>query len=291
MQIRLRRFVEDRVRMLAAVGHDLRTPITSLRLRAEFIPDQDTRDKFLATLAEMQTMTEAALNFARSEASGEPTRVVDLTALLESLCDDLADMGWDVRFLGAGPANAVNAAALTHAREAAPGETDGEPVRDAEAEIVPVRLPCACRPDAIRRAVRNVIENAVRYGDRARVFLHTGPALSTPCTAGATRNGTSATMASSPDGVEIVVEDDGPGVPEADRANIFAPFVRLETSRNRSTGGVGLGLSIARSILRGHGGDIYLTQPPAPRPQGAGPGLRVHLRLPSCDPEQAARRA
>jgi signal transduction histidine kinase len=252
MQIRLRRFVEDRTRMLAAVGHDLRTPITSLRLRAEFIPDPETRDKFLATLAEMQTMTEAALNFARSESAGEQTRVVELNALVESICDDLADMGWDVKFNGS-----ADGGEASH-------EADGS-------GSTAVRLPCACRPDAMRRAIRNIIENAVRYGDRARVSLHTHVGGS--------------------DGVEIIIEDDGPGVAEKDHENVFTPFVRLETSRNRSTGGVGLGLSIARSILRGHGGDIFLSQPPAQKrtksEAGTNPGLRVHLRLPSCDPEHA----
>jgi signal transduction histidine kinase len=221
MQIRLRRFLDDRTRMLAAIGHDLRTPITSLRLRTEFISDAETREKFAATLDEMQGMAEAALSFAQSESITEPTRVVDLNALLESICDDQADLGWNVEF-----------------------QRDG-------------RLPYACRPTALRRAIRNVIENAVRYGEGARVAL-----------------------GSSEQGVEIVVEDDGPGIPEADREKVFNPFVRLETSRSRDTGGVGLGLSIARSIFRGHGGDIALS--------GKGPGLRVHLRLPALGEYQAS---
>lgn len=218
MQVRLRRFVEDRTRMLAAIGHDLRTPITSLRLRAEFVQDVETREKLLATLDEMQAMAEAALAFARSEAAAEPTRSVDMPSLLESLCDDLRDLGWDVTF-------------ENHAGE---------------------RVICACRPDALRRAVRNVIENAVRYGTRARVSL-----------------GRSA------EGLEIFVEDDGPGIGVDDRERVFTPFVRLESSRNSETGGVGLGLSIARSILRGHGGDILLEE--APRHGG----LRVRLLLPT----------
>jgi len=94
MQTRLRLFVEDRTRMLAAIGHDLRTPITSLRLRAEFVTDEETRQKLLATLDEMQTMTEATLAFARDDAARETTRSVDLAALLESLCSDLSDLGW-----------------------------------------------------------------------------------------------------------------------------------------------------------------------------------------------------
>ena len=201
MQVRLRRFVEDRTRMLAAIGHDLRTPITSLRLRSEFVTDPEIREKLLSTLDEMQSMTEAALSFARSESTAEPTRKVDLTALLESLCDDLVELGWKVEFAG------------------------GE------------RITCTCRPDAIRRAIRNIIENAVRYGDRARVMLQ-------PST----------------DGVTIIVEDDGAGIPETEWENVFGAFVRLEASRNRNTGGVGLGLSIARSIFRAHGGDVSLAK-------------------------------
>lgn len=217
MRVRLRRFVEDRTRMLAAIGHDLRTPITSLRLRAEFVKDTETREKLLATLAEMQAMSEAALAFASSEAKVEPTRAVDMPSLLESLCDDLQELGWDVTF----------------------ENRNGE------------RSACACRPEALRRALRNVIENAVRYGKRARVTL----------TGGA-------------DGLEILVEDDGPGIAPEDRERVFAPFVRLEVSRNNETGGVGLGLAIARSILRGHGGDIGLET------GSEGAGLRARLTLP-----------
>lgn len=213
MQLRLRRFVEDRTRMMAAISHDLRTPITSMRLRAEFIEDAEMKNKFIASLDEMQSMTESTLAFAREEAATEPTRVIDINALIESLCADLADLGWDVRF------------ADEH------------------------RVPLRCRPNALRRALRNVIENAVRYGNRARVSLKVGE-----------------------EGLDILVEDDGPGIDVKDQERVFDPFVRLEESRNRSTGGVGLGLSIARSILRSHGGDIILSS--------GSPGLRVCLHLP-----------
>ncbi len=213
MQTRLRRFVEDRTRMLAAIGHDLRTPITSLRLRAEFVSDPETREKLLSTLGEMQAMTEAALAFARSEAIAEPTRAVDLHALIESLCDDLSELGWNVAF------------------------SNGD------------RLPCSCRPEALRRAVRNLIENAVRYGERAHVSLrHTD------------------------EQVEIAIADEGPGIPADDLERVFTPFVRLEDSRNQGTGGVGLGLAIARSIVRSHGGDIVLTNRPR--------GLDATIQLP-----------
>ncbi|MCG8594354.1 MAG: ATP-binding protein [Kiloniellales bacterium] len=214
MQERLRRFVADRTGMLAAISHDLRTPITTLRLRAEFIEDPEIRDKILETLAEMQQMTEATLAFLREDAAREDSRQVDLAALVQSLCDDLADAGGEVAFAGAG------------------------------------RTPYLCRPVALKRALSNLIENAVAYGARARVALRQEAAE-----------------------LWIVVDDDGPGIPAERREEIFQPFVRLEDSRSRETGGAGLGLAIARSIARGHGGDVTLEN----RPEG---GLRAILRLP-----------
>jgi signal transduction histidine kinase len=214
MQERLRRFVADRTSMLAAIGHDLRTPITSLRLRAEFVTDEEMREKILATLDEMQAMTEATLAFAREEATGEPTRVIDLSALAESVCNDLADIGWNVTFADSG------------------------------------KIPYRCRPAALRRAMRNLIENAVRYGGEARVSL-----------------------ALADEWFEIAVDDSGPGIPDEEFERVFAPFFRLEGSRSRTTGGVGLGLSIARTIVRGHGGDIVLANL-------RGGGLRAMIRLP-----------
>jgi signal transduction histidine kinase len=197
MQSRLHRFVEDRTKMLAAIGHDLRTPLTSLRLRAEFVKDQETQQKMLSTIDEIQAMTEAAIAFARGESTVEETRDIELDALIGSICDDQSDLG--------------------------------HPVNYVEAEQTPYR----CRPDGLRRAVRNVVENAVRYGGEAKVFIrHTATT------------------------VDIVVEDRGPGIPEAMREKVFAPFFRLEVSRNKDTGGIGLGLSIARAIVRQHGGDI-----------------------------------
>ncbi|MCG5486079.1 MAG: HAMP domain-containing protein [Sinorhizobium meliloti] len=201
MQARLTRFVEDRTRMLAAISHDIRTPLTSLRLRAEFVTDSDAQQKMMATIGEIQTMTEAALAFAREEAVTEPTRTVNLTALIESLCDDLADLGQNVTFLDS------------------------------------PKITYRCRPDGLRRAVRNLIENAVRYGNEARVQLN-----------------------ETPSSVRIAIEDKGPGIPEADFERVFEPFFRLESSRNRETGGVGLGLSIARATVRHHGGDITLSR-------------------------------
>ncbi|CUA97894.1 ATP-binding protein [Pannonibacter indicus] len=206
MQDRLSRFVADRTRMLAAISHDLRTPITSLRLRAEFIDDDENREKMIATLDEMAAMTEATLAFARDEAVSEPREAVDLVAVLESLAGDQADMGHDVRLMATGT----------------------------DAEAAPVTLPC--RPMALKRALRNLIENAVRYGGAARISVETGQRE-----------------------VIIRVEDDGPGIPEDRMGDVFEPFVRLETSRSGETGGIGLGLAIARSLIHAHGGTITLT--------------------------------
>jgi signal transduction histidine kinase len=213
MQARLRRFVDDRTRMLAAIGHDLRTPLTTLRLRAEFVPDDEVRERMLNTISEMETMSEATLAFARGESTNEETRLVELSSLVESLCDDLAELGADVRF------------------------------------IEGAKINYCCRADALRRAVRNLIENALRYGTRARVSV--------------ARRG---------DAIALSVEDDGPGIPPEFSEQVFAPFFRLESSRNRQTGGVGLGLSIARTIIRHHGGDIVLGN--------ASPGLRAVIELP-----------
>lgn len=213
MQLRLHRFIVDRTRMLAAIGHDLRTPLTTLRLRAEFIPDAALQAQILDTVAEMQSITEATLSFAKDDGAGEPTRVIDITALAGSLCDDLAVLGHPVEF------------------------QDGE------------RIDYRCRPNSIRRAIRNLIENAIRYAGSARVGVR-----------------------QLPDAVEVFVEDEGPGIPTAEWERVFEPFYRLEHSRNRHTGGVGLGLCIARAVARQHGGEIALS--------AREPGLRALLILP-----------
>jgi signal transduction histidine kinase len=202
MQQRLTRFVRDRTRILAAITHDLKTPITSLRIRAEMIEDDENRAKFLETLEEMQSLTESALDFARQEATSEEARTVDLIALAESVCADTADRGEDVRFVSS------------------------------EFE----RLPYQCRPTALKRVFRNLIENAIRYGKRATLTV-------------STNNGD----------ICLMVEDDGPGIPADQRDQIFEPFVRLEQSRSKETGGIGLGLAIARTIVRAHGGDITVS--------------------------------
>ena len=199
--------------MLAAVAHDLRTPITTLRLRAEFV-DEDTRIRMIETLDEMQAMAEAGLAFAKGDADSEPTHLTDLPALVESVVEDLADQGLDV-VMEEGVERAV--------------------------------LPC--RKGALRRALTNLVQNATRYGG-ARVQV--------------TRSGGD---------VCVTVDDDGPGILPADLDRVFEPFVRLDPSRNHDTGGAGLGLSIARSTVRAHGGDVRLEN-------RAGGGLRAVVTLP-----------
>jgi len=214
MKDRLRRFVDDRTRMLAAISHDLRTPLTTLRLRAEMLEDGEAKQKILETLDEMQRMTEATMAFAREDATREETRVVDLSSLVESIILDQQDLGNDVIF------------------------------------DKPAPLSYRCRPFSLKRAIRNLIENAIRYGDSATIQVE-----------------------SFPDRISIIIEDSGPGIPEENHDRMFQPFVRMEESRSQETGGIGLGLSIARTIIRAHGGDITLSN------RAAG-GLRVQVDLP-----------
>ena len=215
MQDRIRRFVEDRTQMVAAISHDLGTPITRLRLRAELIEDEEQRMKTLGDLEDMEKMVSSTLAFARDEATDEPRVLVDLRSLLQRVCDDVADAGHSV--------------GLTVDDEA---------------------VPFACRPVALRRALTNLVENAVKYGQAARVSLEVGE---------------KSTL--------IRIDDDGPGIPEELQEDAFKPFRRLEASRNRETGGVGLGLTVARTIIRAHGGDVALGN----REEG---GLRVDVNLP-----------
>jgi two-component system OmpR family sensor kinase len=214
MQSRIRTLVTDRTQMLAAISHDLRSPITAIRLRAEFIEEGEERDRILAQLDEMEAMVSATLSFLRDDGSREESKVVDVSALLATICDDLSDAGRPACFQG------------------------------------PTGATMRCRPLGLKRALTNLIENAVKYGASAAVILK---AL--------------------PNRLEISVDDKGPGIPDAELEKVFNPFYRLEESRNRETGGFGLGLTVARSIIRGHGGDLVLDN----RPAG---GLRATVTLP-----------
>ena len=211
MQDRLTRFVADRTRVLAALGHDLRSPLTAMRVHSEMVEEDETRESLVATVEEMQSMVEATLTFAKGLSGNEPMQDVDLQSFLEALRGDMV-----VPFV----------------------LSDGPEVT--------VRL----RPNAIRRALRNVIENAVRYGGSATLG-----------------------WISAEGEIEISVIDRGPGIPTAELERVFDPFVRLEESRSLETGGHGLGLSIARSILRAQGGEISLANHPDR-------GLTATIRLP-----------
>jgi signal transduction histidine kinase len=222
MAERIRRFVGDRTQMLAAIGHDLRTPITRLRLRAEFMDDDEQRRKMLSDLDEMEAMVAATLAFARDDSATEPTVALDLAALCRTVLDEAADAHPDL------------ADDITYAG--------------------PERLVVQARPVAMKRAIANLVGNALGYGGAARVTL------SAPVTPGQP--------------VRILIEDDGPGIPAEELEAVFQPFKRLEASRNRETGGTGLGLPIARNIIRGHGGDVVLRN----RPSG---GLAAVVTLPA----------
>lgn len=214
MQGRIDRLIADRTQALAAVSHDLRTPIARLRLRAGFVEDGDAARAIDADLDEMEAMIDSTLAYLRGETESEPRKQADVVAMVETLCDAAADAGADVVYAGPSQAKLV------------------------------------CSPVTLKRALSNLIDNAVKYGGGARVRLDD-------------------------QGRELLVriEDDGPGIPEADMQVVFDPFRRLETSRNRGTGGSGLGLTIARRAIEQHGGTLQLSN----RPEG---GLLALVHLP-----------
>lgn len=199
MQARIHQLVSDRTEALAAVSHDLRTPITRLRLRAGFVTDPEMQAAMDADLEEMEAMVEATLAYLRGEDTTEPREMTDLSALLATLIDDAADAGADAIFYG------------------------------------PPHLPAALHTSSMKRAFANVVNNALVHGGSARVVLSTCP-----------------------DGVRITVDDNGPGIPEFELERVFEPFRRLDYTRSRATGGVGLGLAIARRAVSHEGGDIKL---------------------------------
>jgi signal transduction histidine kinase len=219
MQARIKRLIEDRTQTLAAVSHDLKTPITRLRLRAQFVADQGLRQTIESDLDEMEAMIQSTLDFLRGDATAEEVRTVDIATILETVCDHLVDAGHDVVLLEA------------------------------------CYAPLPCRPLALKRAFGNLVENALKYGHRARVSL-----------------------AKEADEYVVRIADDGPGVPEAELERVFDPFYRLESSRSRETGGTGLGLTVARSTILAHGGEIRLVN-------RDGGGLCVAVRLPVLRPD------
>jgi signal transduction histidine kinase len=214
MQQRLAAFVDERTRMLTALSHDLKTPITRMRLRADLLDDDEQRQRFESDLKEMEAMVTQTLEFMRGLGGNEPRAPVDMMALLAALQAEQQAMGRTV-------------------------EIEGQASR-----------PCPGVASLLKRALNNLVDNAVLYGGRATVQVEETP---------------SALM--------LRVLDEGPGLPDAELERVFEPFYRLEASRNRATGGSGLGLGIARNIARTHGGELVLRN----RPEG---GLEARLTLP-----------
>lgn len=223
MRERITALMNDRTRMLAAISHDLRTPITRLRLRSEYIEDATQRIQTVRDLDQMQSMLESVLSLLRSESPAKPT-LVDVAALLQMVSDQFADCGHAVSYLG------------------------------------PARATLTVRPDEIMRAVTNLVDNAIRFASEVSVEL-------------------------SVTGGQMLVDvaDDGPGIPDAQKAAMLEPFVRGEDARTMDeTTGFGLGLSIAQSIVAAHGGRLMLLD-------NAPKGLRVRLLL--SDGKQELQRA
>lgn len=214
MQAQIRRFVEDRTTMLAAISHDLRTPLTRMRLRGEFIDDPLQQQKLFRDVEEMQSMVDSALAFFRDDAAHEQVTSFDLAELLKTIIDDYADQGTFIDY--AGPAHA---------------KWNG-------------------RPGALRRVIVNLVENAVKHA--------TLPSIAFRITE---------------QGAEVAVVDRGPGIDDDKLEQVFLPFRRLSKARQPNTGGMGLGLTSARSIVRAHGGDLTLQN-------DVGGGLQALIVLP-----------
>ena len=215
---RIATMLSDKDRMLGAVGHDLRTPLASLRVRVEQVEDDALRDKMIASIEEMAAMLTDILALARSGAGTEGREPVALRGLVEELAADYRERGKDVT-----AAAAVDAAVMA-------------------------------RPLLLRRALRNLIDNAAAYGQRARLSVERGQGE-----------------------VRIIVSDDGPGLTDEQIRTLIEPFARGEQSRNRATGGSGLGLSIARDIAEGEGGTLTLRN-------RDGGGLDAVVGLPTIGP-------
>lgn len=206
--------LDEKDRMLGAIGHDLRTPLAALRVRIENVEDDEDRTRMAGIIDEMSGTLEDILSLARIGKPSEPITEVDLSALVDAVVDDFRDLG--------------------------------QPVEAADAPRLLIRL----RPTLMRRAVRNLVENAVKYAGAAEVRLLAEPGR-----------------------LVIEVADRGPGIPADRREAVFGAFTRIEHSRNRETGGIGLGLALARAIVRDAGGEVTLDDRP-------GGGLTARILLP-----------
>jgi signal transduction histidine kinase len=218
MQQRLLAFINDRTRVLTALSHDLKTPLTRMRLRADLMDDDEQRLRFESDLKEMETMVTHTLDFMRGLGGNEARAPVDMAALLDTLQADNQAMGRQVHVQGRASQPVMGVAHL------------------------------------LKRALANLVDNAVLYGGQASVVVRQAPGR-----------------------LSLHIQDAGPGIPQAELERVFDPFYRLEASRSRATGGTGLGLGIARNILRMHGGDVVLNN----RPQG---GLEAVVTLPTAAP-------
>ena len=211
---RVTAMLDEKDRMLGAIGHDLRTPLAALRVRIESVEDDQDRARMAETIAEMSRTLDDILSLARLGRPSEPITEVDLAALVDAVVEDFRDLGAEVLF------------------------------EDSE------RLRMQLRPTLFRRAVRNLIENAIKYAGSAEV-----------------------TISAEASQIRVCVADRGPGIPEAGLRSVFDPFTRLETSRNRETGGIGLGLALAQAIVQDAGGTISLSN-------RSGGGLMAVITLP-----------
>jgi signal transduction histidine kinase len=215
MRERITTLIDDRTKMLAAISHDLRTPITRMRLRSEFIEDDTHRRRMLGDLDQMRSMLESVLSFLRNDRKLESMTLAEIVSTLQLVTDQFADMGHKVAYDG------------------------------------PQHAMATVRPDDLGRSVTNLVENAVRFGGETTIRL-----------------------AMSPDTIMIEVEDDGPGISDARKEVMLEPFVRGDDARNMDeAAGFGLGLSIARSIVLAHGGEMSLNDRPPH-------GLIVRIELP-----------
>ena len=214
MRDKIRRLIDERSRALAAVSHDLRTPLTRLRLRSELIDDERLRNQMTADLDAMSQMIDATLDYLRGLRESEPVRPIDIDALLDSLAEDSAALGREISVEGKAMAS------------------------------YPGRL------SALRRAIQNLIDNAFKYGHAPRLRIEDAPHA-----------------------LQLIVEDDGPGIPPEALARVTEPYYRPDAARASETGGIGLGLSIVKDVALLHGGELRLVN----RPQG---GLEATLALP-----------
>jgi signal transduction histidine kinase len=198
MQDRLQRYLDSRTRVLAAMSHDLKTPLTRLRLQLEMLEDSGAQARIGKQLDEMESMVHGALALFRGLDDSEAFTPIDLNEVLARLRSEFAEMGGSVTIEG--------------------GAT----------------RPVLAKPQALRRCLTNLIANAIKFGSRAAISVQDGAAL------------------------VIRIRDEGPGIPQGELDRVFEPFYRVESSRNRDTGGSGLGLSIARDVVQAHGGTLVL---------------------------------